>query len=322
MRLTRILLLALVAAACTLSLPASAQTYPDRPLRIIVPFPPGGGTDILARLIARRLTEALGQPVVIENRPGAGGALGADAAAKAPPNGYTLLMVSASYAVAPSLYRLSFDPLTDLVPVSLLASVPYVLVSPPSLSANSVNELVALARAEPGKINFASSGNGSAPHLVGEFFAMTTRTKLVHVPFKGGAPALTEVMGGRVEMYFSTITLALPSLNAGKLKALAVTSKQRSSLLPRVPTLEESGVAGIDLVNWFGLLAPRGTPAPIVTRLSEEIARQVQGSEMKAQLATEGLEAIGSRPSEFESVLRRDIGDYARIVKAAGVRID
>jgi tripartite-type tricarboxylate transporter receptor subunit TctC len=231
-------------------------------------------------------------------------------------------MVSASYAVNPSLYRLTFDPLTDVVPVSLVASVPFVLVSPPSFSASSVKELVALARAEPGKVNFASSGNGSAPHLVGELFAMTTGTRLVHVPFKGGAPALTEVMGGRVEMYFSTITLALPSLNAGKLKPLAVTSKQRSALLPRVPTLEESGVPGIDLVDWFGLLAPRGTPAPIVTRLSEEIARQVQGAEMKAQLATDGFEAIGSRPAEFESVLRRDISDYARIVKAAGVRID
>jgi tripartite-type tricarboxylate transporter receptor subunit TctC len=322
MRLTKILFLALAAAACTLSLPASAQTYPDRPLRIIVPFPPGGGTDILARLVARRLTEALGQAVVVENRPGAGGTVGADAAAKSPPNGYTLLMVSASYAVNPSLYKLTFDPLADLVPVSLVAWVPFVLVSPPALSANSVNELVALARAEPGKINFASSGNGSAPHLVGELFAMKTGTRLVHVPFKGGAPALTEVMGGRVEMYFSTISLALPSLNGGKLKALAVTSKQRSSLLPRVPTFEEAGIAGIDLVDWFGLLAPRGTPAPIVTRLSEEIARQVQGAEMKAQLATDGFEAIGSPPAQFESVLRRDVSDYARIVKAAGVRID
>jgi tripartite-type tricarboxylate transporter receptor subunit TctC len=318
MRLTKILCLALAAVACT----ASAQTYPDRPVRIIVPFPPGGGTDIIARLVARRLTDALGQSVVVENRPGAGGTVGADAAAKAPPNGYTLLVVSASYAVNPSLYKMPFDPLADLVPVSLIASVPFVLVSPPALSANSVNELVTLARTKPGGINFASSGNGSAPHLVGELFAMQTGTKLVHVPFKGGAPALTEVMGGRVEMYFSTVSLAQPSLTAGKLKALAVTSKQRSSLLPRVPTLEESGVAGIDLVDWFGLLAPRGTPPAIVNRLSEEIARQVQGAEMKAQLATDGFEAIGGSPAQFDSVLRRDIGDYARIVKAVGVRID
>jgi tripartite-type tricarboxylate transporter receptor subunit TctC len=315
----RIFFLALLCAA---SLPVAAQTYPDRPVRIIVPFPPGGGTDIIARLVARRLTDAFGQSVVVENRPGAGGTVGADAAAKAPPNGYTLLVVSASYAVNPSLYKMPFDPLADLVPVSLIASVPFVLVSPPGFSANSVNQLVTLARTTPGGINFASSGNGSAPHLVGELFAMQTGTKLVHVPFKGGAPALTEVMGGRVEMYFSTISLAQASLTAGKLKALAVTSKQRSSLLPRVPTLEESGVAGIDLVDWFGLLAPRGTPPAIVNRLSEEIARQVQGAEMKAQLATDGFEAIGGSPAQFESVLRRDIGDYARIVKAVGVRID
>jgi tripartite-type tricarboxylate transporter receptor subunit TctC len=315
----RIFFLALLCAA---SLPVAAQTYPDRPVRIIVPFPPGGGTDIIARLVARRLTDAFGQSVVVENRPGAGGTVGADAAAKSPPNGYTLLVVSASYAVNPSLYKMPFDPLADLVPVSLIASVPFVLVSPPGFSANSVNQLVTLARTTPGGINFASSGNGSAPHLVGELFAMQTGTKLVHVPFKGGAPALTEVMGGRVEMYFSTISLAQASLTAGKLKALAVTSKQRSSLLPRVPTLEESGVAGIDLVDWFGLLAPRGTPPAIVNRLSEEIARQVQGAEMKAQLATDGFEAIGGSPAQFESVLRRDIGDYARIVKAVGVRID
>jgi tripartite-type tricarboxylate transporter receptor subunit TctC len=315
----RIFFLALLCAA---SLPVAAQTYPDRPVRIIVPFPPGGGTDIIARLVARRLTDAFGQSVVVENRPGAGGTVGADAAAKSPPNGYTLLVVSASYAVNPSLYKMPFDSLADLVPVSLIASVPFVLVSPPAFSANSVNELVTLARAEPGKINFASSGNGSAPHLVGELFAMQTGTKLVHVPFKGGAPALTEVMGGRVEMYFSTISLAQPSLTAGKLKALAVTSKQRSSLLPRVPTLEESGIPGFDLVDWFGLLAPRGTPPAIVNRLSEEIARQVHGAQLKGQLATDGFEAIGGSPAQFESVLRRDIGDYARIVKAAGVRID
>ncbi|HWI39304.1 MAG TPA: tripartite tricarboxylate transporter substrate binding protein [Burkholderiales bacterium] len=301
---------------------AHAQTWPDKPVRLIVPFPPGGGTDILARLLGQKLGEAWGQPIVVENKAGAGGTLGADAAAKSPPDGYTILMVSASYSVNPSLYRLPFDPLKDLVPVSLVASVPFVLVSPPSLPANNVKELVGLASSKPGAMNFASSGNGSAPHLVGELFAMKTNTKLVHVPFKGGAPALNEVLGGRVEVYFSTITQALGSINAGKLKPLAVTSRQRSGAIPQVPTLEESGVRDFDLVDWFAILAPAGTPQPIVTKISEEIGRQVRGADMKARLAKEGFDGIGSTPAQFEARLRHDMDQYARVVKAAGVRIE
>jgi len=301
---------------------AHAQTWPDKPVRLIVPFPPGGGTDILARLLGQKLGEAWGQPIVVENKAGAGGTLGADAAAKSTPDGYTILMVSASYSVNPSLYRLTFDPLKDLVPVSLVASVPFVLVSPPSLPANSVKELIGLASSKPGAMNFASSGNGSAPHLVGELFAMKTNTKLVHVPFKGGAPALNEVLAGRVEVYFSTITQALGSISAGKLKPLAVTSRQRSGAIPQVPTLEESGVRDFDLVDWFAILAPAGTPQPIVTKISEEIGRQVRGAEMKARLAKEGFDGIGSTPAQLEARLRHDMDEYARVVRAAGVRIE
>ena len=319
---SKTLFLALAAALCALALPARAQTFPDKPVRLIVPFPPGGGTDILARLLGQKLGEAWGQPIVVENKAGAGGTMGADAAAKAEPNGYTLLMVSASYSVNPSLYRLSFDPLKDLVPVSLVASVPFVLISPASFPASSVKELVALASAQPGRINFASSGNGSAPHLVGELFAMKTKTRIVHVPFKGGAPALNEVLGGRVEMYFSTITQALGAIKSGKVKTLAVTSGQRAAALPQVPTLEESGVRGFDLVDWFGILAPRGTPQPILAKVSEEIGRQVRSEEMRARLSSEGFDAIGSTPAQFESRLRHDMGEYAGVVKAAGVRIE
>ena len=312
----------MLVAAAWLPLPGMAQPWPDRPIRLIVPFPPGGGTDILARVVGQKLSETLGQIVAVENRGGAGGTLGADAAAKSAPSGYTFLMVSASYAVGPSLYKLPFDPLQDLIPVSLVASVPFALVAYPGLSANNVNELVALARSRPGEINFASSGNGSAPHLAGELFAMRTGTRLVHIPFKGGAPALTEVLSGRVQLLFSTVTQALPQIKAGKLKVIGLSSKQRSEALPGVPTIDESGLPGFDLPDWFGVLAPRGTPEAIVARMSEEIARHIRNSDLKGRLADEGFEPIGSSPAEFGRTLRKDVEEFARVVKSAGVRID
>jgi tripartite-type tricarboxylate transporter receptor subunit TctC len=309
-------------AALALPGPGFAQTYPEKSVRMIVPFPPGGGTDIIARVLGQKLSESMGQAVVVENRAGAGGTLGSEFAAKSTPNGYTILMVSASYAVSPSLYKLGFDPRDDLVPVSLVASVPFVLVTYPGFSANSVAELVAQAKAKPGEINFASSGNGSAPHLAGEMLTMNTGTKMVHVPFKGGAPALTEVMGGRVQLLFSTVTQALPYIKGGKLKPLAVSSRARASALPQVPTLEESGVSGIDVGDWFGVLVPKGTPPDIVRRLSDEIRRAVASPDVKARLATEGFDPIGSSGEEFERVIRKDMDAYGRVVKAAGVKVD
>jgi tripartite-type tricarboxylate transporter receptor subunit TctC len=224
--------------------------------------------------------------------------------------------------VGPSLHKLPFDPLQDLVAVSLVASVPFALVAYPGLPAGNVSELVALARARPGELNYASSGNGSAPHLAGELFAMRTAVKLVHVPFKGGAPALTEVLGGRVQLLFSTVTQALPHIKAGKLKVIGVSSRRRSEVLPEIPTMDESGLPGFDLPDWFGVLAPRGTPEAVVTRMSEEIARQIRNPELKAKLANEGFEVIGSSPAEFGKVLRKDMDEDARVVKAAGVRIE
>jgi tripartite-type tricarboxylate transporter receptor subunit TctC len=301
---------------------AHAQAWPEKPLRLIVPFPPGGGTDILGRVLAQKLGDSLGQPMVVENRPGAGGSIGADAAAKAPPNGYTFLLVSASYAVGPSLYKLPFDAVNDLVPVSLVATVPFALVAYPGLPASSVAEVIALAKSKPGEINYASSGNGSAPHLAGELFAMRAGVKLVHVPFKGGAPALTEVLGGRVQLLFSTITQALPHIRAGRLKVIGLSSRHRSEVLPDSPTLDESGLKGFDLPDWFGVLAPRGTPEPIVQRMSGEIARHIRIPELKARLAGEGFEPVGSTPAEFREALRKDIETFATVVKAAGVRIE
>lgn len=304
------------------ALPAAAQPYPDKPVRIIVPFPAGGGTDIIGRLLGQKLSENLAQPFVVDNRPGAGGTVGAEIAARATADGYTLLLVSASYSVNPSLYKLAYDPLADLAPVSLLASVPFVLVTYPSYPAGSVAQVVAAAKAKPGEINFASSGNGSAPHLAAEMFALATGAKLVHIPFKGGAPALTEVIAGRVQLLFSTITQALPFIKAGKLKALAVSSRKRSATLPDVPTMEEAGVPNFDIVDWFGLLAPRATPNATLERLSAEVIRAANQPELKGRLAAEGFDVIASTPEEFDRLLRKDMEMYGRVVKSAGVKIE
>ncbi|MSQ73847.1 MAG: tripartite tricarboxylate transporter substrate binding protein [Betaproteobacteria bacterium] len=322
MRLLRTLCTAILAAAVACPCSVAGQEYPAKPIRLIVPFPPGGGTDILARLVGQRLTESLGRTVIVDNRPGAGGNLGAELAAKASPDGYSLLMVSASYAVNATLYKLAFDPLRDLAPVTLVANVPFALVANPALPAATIKELVALAQARPGEINYASSGNGSAPHLAGELFTMMTHTRMVHVPYKGGAPALTDVLGGQVQLLVSTAVQALPFIKSGRLKALGICGRSRSAVLPAVPTIDESGVPGYDISNWFGILAPRQTPVAIVARLNREILRQLQSDDLKARFATDGAEAAGSSAADFERVIRADIDKFARIVKAAGIRIN
>lgn len=321
-RVPRLIIAALFSLACTFPPSAASQNYPTKPIRLIVPFAPGGGTDILARVIGQKLGESMGQQVVVDNRAGAGGNLGAELAATANPDGHTILMVSASYAVNASLYKLAFDPFKDLVAVTQVASVPFVLVAHPSLAANSVKELIALAQARPGQLNYASSGNGSSPHLAGELFAMMTGTKMVHIPYKGGAPALAEVIGGQVQLLFNTVIQSLPQLKAGKLKAIAVGSPKRSSALPEVPTIAESGVPGYDVTNWFGVLAPGATPKPIVLRLNTEIVQHLRSADLRARLAAEGADPVGSTPAEFERVIRSDIEKYTRIVKAAGIRIN
>jgi tripartite-type tricarboxylate transporter receptor subunit TctC len=287
-----------------------------------VPFAPGGGTDIIARLLAQKLTENLGQSFVVENRAGAGGTVGAEAVARSPANGYTLLVVSASYSVNPSLYKLTYDPLSDLVPVSLMASVPFVLVTYPSFAPKSMAELVTLAKAKPGEVNFASSGNGSAPHLAGELLAMNTGVKMVHVPYKGGTPAITEVMAGRVQLLFSTVTQALPYIKAGQLRPLAVSSRKRATALPDVPTMEEAGIPNFDLVDWFAVLVPKGTPPAIVEKINQEVVRAVKSPDMSARLASDSFDVIGSTPAEFDRLLRKDIESYAGIVKSANVKVE
>jgi tripartite-type tricarboxylate transporter receptor subunit TctC len=287
-----------------------------------VPFTPGGGTDILARVIGQKLTETMGQQVIVDNRPGAGGNLGAELAVRATPDGHTILMVSASYAVNASLYKLGFDPLKDLAPVTLVASVPLLLVAHPSLAANNVEELISLARSKPGQLNYASSGTGSSLHLAGELFTMMTNTRMVHVPYKGGGPAITDVLAAQVHLMFGTVILTMPHVKAGKLKAIAVGSLKRSSSLPEVPTIDESGVPGYDVTNWFSVLAPSRTPAAVIARLNKEIVQHLRTAELKARLATEGADPVGSSPAECGRVVRGDIEKYARIVAAAGIRID
>lgn len=302
--------------------PGNAQTYPSKPIRLIVPFAPGGGTDILARLIGHKLTESMGQQVIVDNRAGAGGNIGAELAAKAARDGHTILMVSASYAVNATLYKLAFDPLKDLSPVTQVAAVPFVLVAHPSLPANNVKELIALARPRPGQLNYASSGNGSAPHLAGALFTLMTNTRMVHVPYKGGAPALADVLSGQVELLFSTVIQGLPQIKSGKLKPIAVGSMKRSASLPQVPTIDESGVPGYDVTNWFGVLAPAGTAQPILAALNKEIVRHLQSADLSQRLAAEGAEPVGGSPTEFGQLIRNDIEKYTRVVQAAGIKIN
>lgn len=299
-----------------------AQTYPSKPIRLIVPFAPGGGTDILARLIGHKLTESMGQQVIVDNRAGAGGNIGAELAAKAARDGHTILMVSASYAVNATLYKLAFDPLKDLSPVTQVASVPFVLVAHPSLPANNVKVLIALARSRPGQLNYASSGNGSAPHLAGALFTLMTNTRMVHVPYKGGAPALADVLSGQVELLFSTVIQGLPQIKSGKLKPIAVGSMKRSASLPQVPTIDESGVPGYDVTNWFGVLAPAGTAQPILAALNREIVRHLQSADLTQRLAAEGAEPVGGSPTEFGQLIRNDIEKFTRVVQAAGIKIN
>ncbi len=299
----------------------AAEPYPTKPLRMLVPFAPGGGTDILARVFGQKLTETLGQQVVIDNRAGAGGNLGVELAARANPDGHTLLMVSASFAVNAAIYKLGFDPATDLLPVTQVASVPFVLLAHPSVAANNTKELIALAKAKPGALNYASSGNGTSPHLAGEMFTMMTGTKMVHVPYRGGAPAVTDLLAGQVQLLFSTVIQGLPHVKAGKLKPLAIAGQKRSAALPDVATIMESGVAGYDVTNWFGILVPRGTSPAIVERLNREIVQHLQSAELRSRLAAEGAEPVGGTATEFGALIRSEIAKYTRVVKAAGIRI-
>ena len=300
---------------------AAAQTYPAGPVRIISPYPPGGGTDLLARAIAQRITERYNVPALVDNRPGANGTIGTGLAAKSPPDGHTMVVVASAYAAGVSLYRnLPYDQARDLAPVSLLASGPLVLVVHPSLPVRSASELIAFARARPGQLVLASSGLGSLPHLSAELFASMTGIKLIHVPYKGPSAALIDLLSGQVSVYFVNIMSSLPNVKSGKLRALGVTTPQRSAISPELPTIAEAGLKGYDMTNWYGLLVPSATPRNTVTRLGDEVKRIMAFPEFQSSLAAVGMTPVASTPAEFSTFLKREMAKYARVTQEAGVK--
>jgi tripartite-type tricarboxylate transporter receptor subunit TctC len=304
--ITRLLLPCLLAAASVSA--AHADDYPTRPIRLIVPFAAGGGNDTVARLVGDSLGKRLGQAVVVDNRPGAGGVVGAEAAARAPADGYTLFLGGVgSHAINPNLHKdLPYDPIKDFAAVSLLASAPLILVVHPSVPAQSVQELIAYAKSHPGKLNYASNGNGSSSHLAAVMFASMTGTDMVHIPYKGLSPALTDLLSGQDQLMFSSVVAILPHVRAGKLRALAVTSRKRMALLPDIPTIAESGVANYETSSWYGILAPAGTPPEIVRRLHDEIVKVLAQDDVRNALAREGAEPVGDTPEEFTAFIRAE----------------
>ncbi len=318
---------AALALACIALTPgallAQADAYPSKPVRFILPFPPGGGTDILGRLISERLATRLGQPVVIENRGGAGGNVGAEAAARSAPDGYTIVLVAPSLAISPSLYRkLGYDPVKDFAPVSLVATVPNVMVTNPAIPAKTLAEFIALAKTKPGAMNFGSGGNGTSNHLAGELFNIVAGVRLVHVPYKGVNLAMNDVMSGEVQLVVIGIPAAAPHIRAGKLRGLAVIDSKRAAALPDVPTAAEAGLADFEVTTWYGVLAPAGTPRPIVARLNSEIVGVMQSPEMKERLAAMATEPVTSTPEQFADLIRREIVKWGEVVRTAGLKAD
>jgi tripartite-type tricarboxylate transporter receptor subunit TctC len=309
---------------CALCAGSAAQAqYPVKPVRLIVPFPPGGGTDTMARALGPRLAERLGQPVVVDNRPGAGATIGVEIAARAPADGYTLLLASITNAISMSLYpKLAWDLARDFEPVTLLATTPHIVVAHPSLPAKTVKELVALARARPGDLTYSSAGNGTVTHLAGELFRHVTGVEMRHVPYKGGGPSVVALLGGEVAVGFSTMPSVLAHVRSGRLRGIAVTTRQRSRALPELPTVAEAGVPGYEVGSWYGLAVPTRTPKEVVTRLNAEAAGVVSLPDVMERLAAAGFEALLSTPEEFGAFVRNEIAKWARAVKAAGARIE
>jgi tripartite-type tricarboxylate transporter receptor subunit TctC len=307
--------------ACAWAQAADTQTYPSRPLRFVVPFPPGGSNDIIARALVGRLSEDLRQSVVVDNRGGANGIIGTDLTAKSPPDGYTFLIIGNGFAINASVYRkLPYHPERDFAPVSLVGNGSYVLVVHPSLAARNVSELIALAKASPGKLTMASAGIGNMAHLAGELFMSMTGVRFVHVPYKGGGPAITELLGGQVSLYFSTITVALPHIRAGKLRALAVSGAQRSSVAPELPTIAEAGVSRYAVDGWYAMLMPAQTPPQIIARFAGSLHRALQASDVKQRLAAQGIDTAISTPEAMRKIIAADIAQWAKVVREAGVQ--
>ncbi|HVF65905.1 MAG TPA: tripartite tricarboxylate transporter substrate binding protein [Casimicrobiaceae bacterium] len=299
-------------------------TYPNKPIRVVVPFPAGGTTDILARAAAQKMSDAWGQPAVVDNRPGAAGNIGSELVAKAPNDGYTLLMGTVgTHAINASLYsKMPYDHVKDFVPIVLVAGVPNVLVVHPSVPANSVKELIAYGKANPGKLNFASSGSGTSIHLAGELFKVSTGVAMQHVPYKGSAPAISDLLGGQVQLMFDNLPSALPHIKGGKLKALAVTSATRAPALPDVPTVAEAGIPGFEASSWFGLLAPAGTSRDIVTKINGDVAKWLATADAKEKLTAAGANVFGGTPEDFAKHIAAETTKWAKVVKESGAKVD
>lgn len=308
------------AFALLLALPALAQDYPTRPVRIVVSYAPGGSNDVVARVIAPELQKELGQSFIVENRAGASGTIGADMVAKSPPDGYTLFMGAGAHALAPSLYKkLPYDYVRDFAPISLAATSTYVLVVNPAVPARTVPELIALLKSKPGQLNYGSAGKGTPLHLAAELFKSKTGTDIVHVPYGGDTPALNDLLAGTVQLSFMSVSSTAPQIRAGKLRALAVTSAQRSEALPDLPTLAELGIAGYDVGTWWGLLAPAGTPDTIITRLNAAMRKAVAQPEVKARFAPLGLDPRSDSPAEFATFIKMEVDRYAAIARIAAI---
>ena len=313
--------IAVLAGFCAI---AQAQDYPVKPIRFIAPNLPGGPTDILARLIGHKLAESLGQPVVIENRAGAGGNVGTEAAARAAPDGYTLVTGNnATFGANVSLYKkLAFDPIKDFAPIVLVASQPNILVVHPSLPVTSVRELIAIAKARPGQLNYAGSGMGTAAHLAAEDFKSLTRTDIVHISYKSAGPALIDLIAGQTQLMFATSLSVMPFIKANRVRALAVTTAKRARIMPELPTVAEAGVPGFEAATWHGVFVPAGTPTAIIDRLNAEINRMLQLPDVRERLGSLGAEIIGGTPKEFSDHIRREIPKWAKVIKDAGVRVE
>jgi tripartite-type tricarboxylate transporter receptor subunit TctC len=303
---------------------SGAGQYPDKPIRVILSVPAGGTPDVVARMVTPGLASLLGQQLVVDNRGGAGGMIGAEIVAKAAPDGYTLFVSSpGALTILPHLRKVvPYDTLRDFAPISLIAIGPFLLITHPSVPAKSVKELIALARAEPGKLNYASAGNGTANHLAMELFKSMAGVNITHVPYKGAPQAVTDVLGGHMNMMFNSIAPVLQHVKAGRVRLLGVASARRSPQLPDTPTISEAGVPGFEAVNWFGLFAPAGTPKSIIARLNDALVKVVRAPELRAQFETQGSDPVGSSPEEFAAFIRRDLAMYARVVKVSGAKLD
>lgn len=318
----RILACPIALLAAGLAAQAWSQAYPSKPIRIIAPFPPGGGTDFIARIAAQKMAEALGQQVIVDNRPGAGGTLGAEIGAKSPPDGYTFTLISGSYSVNPSLFKLAFDPVNDITPVIQLSQGPFLIVVHPSLPVKTTRELIALAKAKPDQLTYASSGAGGLTHLATALFADMAGLKMIHVPYKGTGPATTDTIAGHVHMLFGGIATTLPQMKNGRFRGIAVTTLKRSAAAPEIPTVSESGLKGYEAIVWHGLIAPKALPKPILDRVNGELNKILQNKDMQDKLARDGVSAAGGTPEQFAALIKKDIEVWRKVVQKTGVKAE